>query len=255
MTSIGEQFKKERIAREISLEDVARETKIRVSFLQAIEEDRFDLLPGGVFTRNFLRAYAIYLGMDDEELVKSFVQQYPPSEEKKVYPLLVIEEHKSKRHFYQIVILIILILILGYILWVNGWLFKGENASTLPQQEMPSAVEKDMAVPPENVEVLPSIEEPSAEVSRLNMELRAIDPCWVEVSADDKLAAYQLLQPGEKATFAAQQRFILTIGNAGGVEITINGKRLRPLGELGEVRRSLILDAENWRQFIAENSQ
>ena len=256
MASIGEQFKRERLAKQISLEDIARETKIRVRFLQAIEEDKFDLLPGGVFARNFIRAYAIYLGMDDEEVVKSFVQQFPASEEKKVFPLLVIEEHKSRRYFYQIVILIILLLILGYILWVNGWIFKGENVYNPPQQEeRPLTIEKEAAVPPESLEVLPSIEEPSAETSKLSMELRAIDSCWVEISADDRQVAYQLLLPGEKVTLAANQRFVLTIGNAGGVEITINGKRLRPLGELGEVKRSLILDAENWRQFIAEDSQ
>lgn len=255
MASIGEQFKRERIGKKISLEDVARETKIRVSFLRAIEEDRFNLLPGGVFTRNFLRAYAIYLRMDEDEVVKSFVQLSPPSEEKKLSPLLVVEEHKRRRYFYQIAILILLILLLGYILWVKGWDFKGENVYNLQQNEKPSTIKEETAVIPERREVLPSAREPSSEASELSMELRAIDSCWVEILADDRLVAYKLLQPGEKLTFVARQRFSLTLGNAGGVEVSLNGKRLRRLGRLGEVKRSFELDAENWRQYATEDNQ
>lgn len=238
------------------MEDVARETKIRVSFLQAIEEDRFDLLPGGIFSRNFLRAYARYLGMDEEGVVKSFVQLCPPSKEKKVTPsLLVVEELKRGRSFYHIIILIILILLLGYLLWVKGWGFRGENMDNLQQMEKPTATEKEMAVLPERRELLPAIEEPSAEEAGFLMELIAIDSCWIEVLADDRLVAYQLLQLGEKLTLVAHQRFSLTLGNAGAVQITLNGKRLRPLGRLGEVQRGLVLDAENWRQYAIEDNQ
>lgn len=239
------------------MEDIARETKIRVSFLQAIEEDRFDLLPGGVFTRNFLRAYARCLGMDEEGVVESYVQLHPPSEEKKVAPsLLVVEELKrGRRSFYYIVILIVLILLLGYLLWVKGWGFRGENNYNPQQGEKPAATEQQTAVPPpESWEVLSTAEEPSAEEAGLSMELIAVDSCWVEVLADNELVAYQLLQPGEKLTLIDHQRFSITLGNAGGVEITLNGKRLRPMGILGEVKRGLVLDAENWRQYAIEDN-
>jgi len=256
MTSIGEQFKRERAGKKVSLEDVARETKIRINFLQAIEEDRFDLLPGGVFTRNFLRAYARYLGMDEEGMVKNFEQLFPKEEEKKVAPsMLMIEELKRRRSFYHIVLLIILMLLLGYLLWVKGWDFRGGDFYNLQQKKNTSATKREIALPPEKEEVSVTTREFSAEIDGLSMELRAIDSCWVEVLADEKLVAYRLLQPGEKLALVAQQGFSLTLGNAGGVEITLNGKRIRPLGSLGEVQRGLILDAENWRQYIMEGNQ
>ena len=255
MASIGEQFKRERRGKKISLEDVARETKIRVSFLEAIEQDRFDLLPSGIFARNFLRAYARYLGMDEEGVVKSFVKLSPQDEEEKIAPsLLVVEELKRGPSLYKIVFPIILILLLGYLLWVKGWGFKGESTYNSQQKVPSSATKIERAIPPEEVEVLPATTEPSAEASRLSMEIRAIDSCGVEVLADDRLVAYKLLQPGEKLTLDALQRFSLTLGNAGGVEVFLNSNRLIPLGKLGEVQRDLVLDAENWSQYIVENS-
>jgi len=69
MTSIGELLRRERVSRNLDLEQISRETKISSRLLQAIEAEQFEKLPGGVFTKSFVRQYARYLGLDEEELV------------------------------------------------------------------------------------------------------------------------------------------------------------------------------------------
>jgi cytoskeletal protein RodZ len=69
----GDKFRKERERRGIKLEDVSNSTKIGSRMLRAIEEERFDQLPGGVFNKGFIRAYAKYLGLDEEETITGYV--------------------------------------------------------------------------------------------------------------------------------------------------------------------------------------
>ena len=73
MASFGETSASEREMRGVSLREIADGTKISVRFLQALEEDRIDVLPGGLFPRAFVKQYALYLGLDPERDVADFV--------------------------------------------------------------------------------------------------------------------------------------------------------------------------------------
>jgi len=68
MTSIGETLRRERMRRKLGLEGISKELKISTRLLQAIEDERFDKLPGGVFAKSFVRQYARILGLDEEEI-------------------------------------------------------------------------------------------------------------------------------------------------------------------------------------------
>ncbi|MEJ5166692.1 MAG: helix-turn-helix transcriptional regulator, partial [Thermoanaerobaculia bacterium] len=78
--SVGYLLKRTREVREIELEEVSKKTKISVRFLQAIEEGRWSILPGDVFVKGFIRAYAQYLGLNPEEVVEKYVQERMPKE-------------------------------------------------------------------------------------------------------------------------------------------------------------------------------
>jgi cytoskeletal protein RodZ len=69
----GDKFRKAREKKGISLEDVSNVTKISARMLQAIEEEKFDQLPGGVFNKGFIRAYARHVGLNDEEAVNEYL--------------------------------------------------------------------------------------------------------------------------------------------------------------------------------------
>jgi cytoskeletal protein RodZ len=78
MSSFGEQLKRERTLRKISLEEIAKATKISVRYLRALEGNDFSELPGGVFDRGYVRAYAQFVGLDEEATVEAYVAERGP---------------------------------------------------------------------------------------------------------------------------------------------------------------------------------
>jgi cytoskeleton protein RodZ len=78
MSSIGETLRRERLRRNLDLEQISRELKISQRFLEAIEEERFDRLPAGVFAKSFVRQYAVMLGLDPEEMATAVQRAIEP---------------------------------------------------------------------------------------------------------------------------------------------------------------------------------
>jgi len=72
-SSFGGDLRRERELREVSLPEISEATKISMKFLHAIEENQFDVLPGGVFNVGFIRAYAKHIGVDDDEMVNNYL--------------------------------------------------------------------------------------------------------------------------------------------------------------------------------------
>jgi len=78
MESLGKYLKTERERRNLSLEEAAKSTKIRIQFLRAIEEDRYELLLPSVYVKGFLTQYARYLGLNPNEVILRY-QEYQKS--------------------------------------------------------------------------------------------------------------------------------------------------------------------------------
>ncbi len=75
MANFGDSLKRQRELREISLREISDATKINIRYLEALEQNRFDVLPGGLFNKGFIRAYATYIGVDCEETVNSYLEE------------------------------------------------------------------------------------------------------------------------------------------------------------------------------------
>lgn len=73
MPSFGEELRRERELRSISLREIAEATKVNLRYLEAIERNQFEALPGGVFNRGFVRAYAEFIGVDPEAMVNAYL--------------------------------------------------------------------------------------------------------------------------------------------------------------------------------------
>src|SRR5262249_47362941 len=89
MPSFGVRLKEEREQRGITLEEISSSTKIGTRFLSAIEDEHFEQLPGGIFNKGFVRAYARYLGLDEEETIAEYLAasgNLPAEKEKKSEP-------------------------------------------------------------------------------------------------------------------------------------------------------------------------
>ena len=93
MGSVGERLRREREMRGVSLDDIAEATKIGTRLLRALEEEHFDLLPGGIFNKGFVRAYAKYLGLSEDELVADYLQA---AGESAPDPRLIAEQNASR---------------------------------------------------------------------------------------------------------------------------------------------------------------
>ena len=81
MTPVGETLRRERLKRNLELEEISNELKISTRFLQAIESDQYDKLPGGVFAKSFVRQYARLLGLDEEAIAGQVQQVLGPAPE------------------------------------------------------------------------------------------------------------------------------------------------------------------------------
>jgi cytoskeleton protein RodZ len=75
MPTLGEELKRKREERDISLTEISESTRIGVRFLKAIDTDNYSILPGGIFTRSFIRAYAKYVGMNEDEAMGLYNEQ------------------------------------------------------------------------------------------------------------------------------------------------------------------------------------
>ena len=78
MPTLGEELRQKREQRGVTLGEISEATRIGTRFLKAIETDSFSILPGGIFTRSFIRAYAKYVGMNEDEAIALYLQQVNP---------------------------------------------------------------------------------------------------------------------------------------------------------------------------------
>jgi len=116
MVSLGDELRREREFREISLRDISEATKINMRILEAIEKNDFKILPGGIFARNFIRAYAEFVGLDPEVAVRKFQDQSSQIVEEKVPPFVVSlartknppTSRQKRQYFFAILALLLL---------------------------------------------------------------------------------------------------------------------------------------------------
>ncbi len=129
MGTFGERLRREREMRDISLDDISANTKIGTRLLRALEEEQFDQLPGGIFNKGYVRAYAKYVGIDEEQAVADYLQaaqqspnevhpvgQYPSSRVENATLWPAVEPPQSR--FPIVPVLIVLALIAGI---AGGW--------------------------------------------------------------------------------------------------------------------------------------
>ena len=251
--SFGDWLRRQREMREISLRDIADRTKISLRYLEAMEDDRFDLLPAPIFAKGFLREYARYVGLSPDEVVNHYLavqqQQSPEDDAVKKDQTLVNRPHRVKpvRSWTYGLFLALAVLALIALIW--GLIWYNDHRREKPAEEAtpppiaapaePAAVTQPAAAPP----VVP--EKPSAP---LEVTLDFTADCWVEVKADDKQILSEQRVQGESLPIEAQRSVDIKLGDASAVEIQVNGQAYPLNGKAGEVREFRI-DLETVRQL------
>lgn len=239
MSGFGENLRRERELRGVSLREIADATKISVRFLEALENDRLDVLPGGIFRRAFVREYARHLGLDAERLVADFAFANGAMPEK---PKTGDAGVPNRGALVLVAFVLLLVPLLIGKLWRERRVAEAPAAS-LP----PPPVERVYATPapaPAPAEAL------DVDPDGLALTLSAKAECWVAVRADGQTVINRVLSRGETERVQAHGEIVLSVGNAGGIDFRVDDKPGMPLGRSGEVRRNIVITRESLPSLV-----
>jgi cytoskeleton protein RodZ len=302
MGVFGDRMRREREMRGVTLEEISESTKISKRALQALEEEDFDLLPGGIFNKGFVRAYARYLGIDEEQAVADFMaadatNHALQAEEK--FPLNVEDRQAQpplnpKRSRVPVLLALLLLAAAagGWTLWnkhkaqqasVTGDWQGSETSvptnrapdqspssqgaqtntndsgtaaqpstettnSTEPGQKTDSSTPATSNNDPESASGTTSNDAigkqsssssdfsaaDSAPVSKqlFTVSIKATEDSWISIVADGRPPVEYILNAEKQRSVTAGKELVLVTGNAGGIEVSYNGRPIAPLGKI-----------------------
>ena len=204
-TGVGSALQRAREVRGLSLDEAARDTRLRVDQLDALEREDFDVLPGEVYVRASLRTYASYLGLDADKLSAAYARTAqaaepapPPGKLGPVERMIAASRIRDNQRFLLVAAVTILLILLAL-----GFLSRGEAAP--PTAEIPLGTASPAPADP-----------------TIRVVVVARSDVAVESEADG-VRATQHLRPGETITLVALERLVVTVEDAGLVEVSLNG--------------------------------
>ncbi|MBZ5642167.1 MAG: helix-turn-helix domain-containing protein [Acidobacteriia bacterium] len=265
----GENLKRERELRGVSLEEISTATRIATRFLRAIENEQWEQLPGGVFNRGFVRAVARFLGLDEENTVAEYAMAVDEGPTVPVWtgrpPALPPE-----RPWVRLVLAAVAIVALLAGSWfatrkILAWRaarraarsagMSTEAPASLPQLRPVDAAPAPSNVPapsltpgfataeaaPAPVAASPSPADPPpaagaipANPALLVLKISADKKTKVTIDADTDQLLSETLKAGEHRVFSAKDRFDVSARDAGALSLELNGKTLAPIGPAGK---------------------
>jgi cytoskeleton protein RodZ len=203
---VGSALQRAREVRGLSLDEAARDTRLRVDQLDALEREEFDVLPGEVYVRASLRTYASYLGLDADKVSGAYARTaveaepvLPPGKLGRVERMIAASRIRDNQRFLLVAAVTILVILLAL-----GVLSRGEAAP-------PTAT-----IPVETASPIPT--DPT-----IRVVVVARSDITVESEADGTRDT-KVLRPGETITLVAFERLLVTVDDAGLAEVSLAGK-------------------------------
>jgi cytoskeletal protein RodZ len=267
MGRLGSYLRELRESRGISLEEISKATRIGKGHVEALEGEDVGALPAPVFVKGFIRAYCRELHAAEDEAIERYrelVGEPPPAPR----PAATRPRSPGGHRGTLTISAVLLVVLAGGLLLLSG---RATRLSDIPPGPPPMAgrpqasepsppaaapaaspVAAAQPEPPTGASATPIpapavvAPPPAAAVPPLaggprRLHVRASERTWIRVQADEAGPQDATLEPGATREWTATRRFLLTVGNAGGIELTLDGRRLAPLGARGAVIRDLIL--------------
>lgn len=253
--TVGEILRRCRVKYSITYEQAEQDIRIKAEHLEALEHNNIERLPGRVYVFGFVRTYSEYLGLDGEKMVQLLKKQQGRKIEKprpKISVSLEDEEEQKNPGFpvigaSAVGFIAVLILI--------GTVATPETAQEIPPvpkqlEDQLTVLQKPEPVEPEEVAATtetagtPIVEEP-AEAPH-PVILKAIQGTWLEIRDASRAVVFsRVLNPGEEYWVPDDRGDLtMTLGNAGGLQILVNGQPIPLLGNAGQVKRNVPLSPE-----------
>jgi cytoskeleton protein RodZ len=243
--SFGERLQREREMRGITLEEIAEATKIGTRSLRALEQQDFDKLPGGIFNKGFVRAYARYLGLDEEQAVADYLAALAEATAAgkatrleaaaPEHNMLVSEDEESQP--IRLPLGLIAVVVVVAVLLFSGWRYLSRNG--LPKLRHVRAADSPRSAanpPPSAPDSAPSVANPLVTEDGFVVRVKSKEDSWMSIVADGKEVMSGVLPKAAEKSIHARQSVVLKTGNAAGIELFHNDKPVPSLGGGGEVK-------------------
>jgi cytoskeletal protein RodZ len=222
--NFGERLKREREMREVSLAEVTRGTRIGQQFLEALENEEWSKLPGGVFSRGFVRSIARYLGLNEEE----FLSEYDLARGDQTMPAPTPYKNQlpSPPVWIPAVALAGLALLCAIFFYGGRYAWHRYEMHRSAQPQQSSSEPSDATSAPEKLELTVTTSVPS----------------HVRIFADSQLQLDADVMPGDTHHFSAAQQFQITAADGAAVHQELNGRPIRAaLGNSSRTSDTIVL--------------
>ncbi|HEY3676509.1 MAG TPA: RodZ domain-containing protein [Candidatus Tumulicola sp.] len=236
MASLGERLRVAREARGLSLSEVSEQIRIRTIYLVALEEENWRAIGAPVYVRGFLRTYARFLGLDPEEVVAQFGEAVPS--EPATEPHYVVERSPRRSSTITWIAACVAVLLVAFVAYNALTMHRsdvsatGASATTTPvavASQSPGA-RQAIAMPPPAIPHTPT----PGPGGHQSIALVLSAPSWLRVVVDGNVSMEGTFPAGTSKTFHGRAASV-RLGNAGGVEIYVDGKNVGKLGKSGDV--------------------
>jgi len=248
MESVGTKLKNLRLQKGLSLEEVHKETKIHLNILKAIEEDSLvNFSP--VYIKGFLKIYCKFLGVDPRDYIADYKEpkakiSYVSDLQERPVPSFKMPSFKlfSLRAMHikpktMVTIILILIFIIGLFNLGKFISFQANRVSRRAKLPAVISSKTDFRVPKPKLENLPV-------VKIITLDIHAKENCFIQVRADGRVMFQNILKKGRSESWQAKDKIELSLGNAGVVELEVNGKRIPGLGRRGQALKNILITKE-----------
>ena len=231
--SFGRYLQSMRLEKKINLEKVSEETRIAVPNLQLIEKEDLDALPDEVFVKGFLRAYARAIGADGDEAVRLY--QARLNMEGRLADAGSFSPRSSFFAWRNLILSIAAILVLIVLSLYGVSYFQNQSPEKQAGETSAGSAHPEAAPPRQETASDAKKGVAAKRPEKLILRVTAVDDTWLKVIADKDEAKEFNLTSGEKLEMEASEGFNLLIGNAGGLELELNGEPIKISGKAGEI--------------------
>jgi cytoskeleton protein RodZ len=271
---VGRDLAEARKTRALSLDDLSRRTRIGVASLSAIERGDVTRLPGGIFTRGFVRAYAREVGCDPETTVARFLAEYgdgpngpgaslqdrggaqPAACKSGQLHVADIDrrDRQQTRAAWARFAVVVSLLALVYLRFKEngspGDVTHPSAGTGGPPVVAATATSGEVGTVGVREEQADIELQPAVRTNTLQLDIEPDGPCWLTATADGRRVVYRLLAAGERTSIEARDAVVLRVGDAGRFRFAVNGQTGRTLGNAGQPL-TVAITSQNYREFLA----
>ncbi len=268
----GEMLKKARLQQKITLDDISASTRINRKFLAEIEGGTTPEIPT-IYLRAFLRAFAEHVGLDAAVVLNEYFKEIPP-------PAPPVVEEPLQRAFAEAVprsrptapkeppssaqrqvkiLLLLSVAIIGALAILIYWLHEQHSGPATQEISFTDIVkenemkQKAAGIAKDSVRSVPAPKPKPPRPDSLSLAAVAGDSVWIRIVIDSVVTKEYLLTPKLRLQWKAKRDFVVSVGNASSISLTLNGMKVGPVGKPTKPVQQLRINWDTWERIQLES--